>query len=358
MSRTAMWAAALLFLASWAGAGRGDMTIDEARALAERALGWSMEGWEVQTPDGYGANTLITFVWGGRRCTVDASSGTFRGYSRTWLDTGQRSRLSEEQALAVAKREAERIMGPLSASLEWRKAPPRVLNSKLEPVQRPRIDFIGEGPNAADPPRVGLAPRCWVSVDLSDGKVFRYWQTIPCEPVPVSVSTERAQEIARREIGDPAGGIMKCELHQDGMRAYWLVKIRTPAEPQFTKEWDKDLGVMGYHYAPGQTVKLYWIDAVTGEVFFRDAPGGGPGGIDLGAAGVAGQGDAADTASARSSPTDEDALQTASAVPAGQAPPPQPPSSAGGTPALPVAGAAVGLLLCAGAAVFLMRRRR
>ena len=307
-----------------------ELTIDEARAVAEQAMGVSLSGAKVETRATTYADTLAIFELPprGGRCSmyfVGLRSGRFLGYSvpRPSSHATDRAALTTEEALQVAKTEALTRMGDVAAKFEW----------QTHDSSPGYVEVAGIAPPVGDPPHLGLEPFCWVRVDRASGTVCSYRQYWPLRPDPVApkVPREEAVRTAIKEFGEPDARTGEVTLHQPAGVPIWHVPVQSAHWPEQT--YTGDDGIV-YHAGSDPRSCVYRVDALTGEIVGADTYEG-----------------AAAERLAEGVPEPSAASVIASAGPA---------PKAGGRPAVPVvpvAGAGVVLVLAVGALVVIRRRK-
>jgi hypothetical protein len=286
--------AVVLIALSCAPACATELTADEARTLIERTCGVDLAAveptisvWGGQTSgagsplpggkvtEGYRGRSLqvATFTSTGERAyEVDLSNGQLIGWQSPPPPAGAEPRLTQEQALDVAKAAAVRVLGADADFLEWQESPAQ---SSL-----PIVEWRGAGRRAGDPPRTGLAPSCSVTVSLVDGTVVFYNQTIPDsrEPLPVTVTAPGALSIARDYASKQLGWedvALECEpsLTQWQDRVLWHVAIlRGDAKGASTEAADGDSRQLTIDAATGAVLVVGEVEGATGRDYVPAAP--------------------------------------------------------------------------------------
>jgi len=200
-----------------------ELSETEAAALVLDKTGVSVEGLEAsrtERPDGDVVLTFRTNPSGGPGSSyyVNATSGTIPGWSALPQSEHSESAPSEESAEAVALATARKVLGPEADSLVWR------VSRRGDAM----LTLDGEAPMAGEPPRRGLGPEVSVTV-LGDGSVLRYGQYVPTDadrvPLPVTVSADRAVEIARAADTGPRKDLIYAALEQRRGRVRWTVHL-------------------------------------------------------------------------------------------------------------------------------------
>lgn len=224
------------------GWGSSSVNMPEARAIAKRESGLDLgaarmsllcRAWPRQIQlrvDSDSASGAHRAVW-----MVDAIHGCLAGWVADRSDTpaGTPDRLTEEDALAKARDEAMRRLGPAAADLAWRVADSDGSSATVS----------GEGARVGDPPRGGLTASCWAQVSLVDGSVFAYAQTVGSDEEPLTpvVDAERARGIALEAAGAREGAVAAdASLEQRDGRLYWVISIRGRAD----RRWHVALDAM------------------------------------------------------------------------------------------------------------------
>jgi len=329
MTRIKLFAAALL-AAGLVATARCDITVDEARRIAEKHAGHSLADARVVQTDLEVLQKVSfqdpTSPELGREYSVDVTHGLFLGWFQTsdGAAPDAKATLSDAEVLKIAKAALTEHMSAGAADVEW-----RLLGDEDNVVR-----YLCPGPLLGDPPRIGLSPSGGVDVSRRNGAIMALTACMPWSttPLPVNVSEEEAVRIARRATKLDWPPSDKPLLVQRGEAVTWYVQ----------------LGREG-----GQKQSCD-INARTGDVLSTSSSGSArPSGHTEGAPSRSGAPGLA-RPSATSTPSGDDGLQPASAVPAA----PASSQPAGTARTLVIAVASTALVLCAGSALLLLRRRR
>ncbi len=214
-------------------AAHADITIEEARTVAERAARGSLAGAEATRDETGGVATyhFRSKDAAGRKVgdyVVGASTGQLAYYELAPVRASRGGQSGEpitcDRALAIAEAEAERLGGSASAGVNWAVAPGR----------RGGWTVNGEGPLAGDPPRHGLSAEFTVDV-LPDGALLAYSQRLP-DPartgLPVSVTREQAIATAQSAVAQPTYlPVEEPRLFEGRDGVVWTVELGDPAAP-------------------------------------------------------------------------------------------------------------------------------
>lgn len=236
------------------------VTVEEARATAERFAGHSLAGAQVDEL-GSSAAPRARFREGdspesASTWTVSLNDGSLLAWRRPAPTEAQRQHeVSVESAIALARDEAARALGPDADRMVWTVA--------TGGPEAGWVRLMARGPETGNPPRAGLSPSCIAIVHLKGAKVTELTLDRPeaADPVAVAVTRDEAVEAARAAasgaIAPDAPPAEEPQLWQRGGRATWVVKLRIRADSS----------------------EPYWsyrIDAATGQVIGRDRSEGAP----------------------------------------------------------------------------------
>jgi len=203
---------------------RSDISVQEAAEVVRSKAAVSVDGMMVSTRQNDEGDTFVTFSdrpvpQPGRRYDVNLTTG----YFALWLAppssdaTAAESGPEEGAAVNAVKAAARQALGPEADNLEW-----RVTASGSSAM------LYGEMAPSGDPPRRGLTPRVSAAVG-SDGSVYSYGQYVPTgedrEPLPVSVSGEKAAEIAMAADTGPKKDFIGARLEQRRGKVWWTVTL-------------------------------------------------------------------------------------------------------------------------------------
>jgi len=329
MTRMNLIGVALLTVGLTAAA-RCDITVDEARRIAEKHAGHSLAGGRVTDRDlevvhAISIDDPVTPEVG-RTYSVDLTHGTFDGWfqSSDGAPPDAQPTLSDEEVLRIAKAALAEHMGPAAADVEWR------LREESDNV----VKYYCPGPRLGDPPRSGLSASGSVEVSRRNGAIMWLSVDMPWSttPVPVNVSEEEAIRIAKTAVKLDWPPSDEPLLVQRGDRVTWYVRLGRKGGQEKTCDIDA---------ATGKVLSTSSMGSARPSGHTEDAP------PTAGAPGLA-------RPSATSTPSGDDGLQPASAVPAA----PASSQPAGTARTLVIAVASTALVLCAGSALLLLRRRR
>ncbi len=223
MTRTTFALSAAVIYGTWVGGGAwADISVEEARDVAEAASGTSLDDATVATessPPGSGRTVARFTTTGdpGSRTTheVDLTDGRFTGFV---LDrpSSTGAALPDAAATAAAQAAAEQYMGDDAQGLVWSVAGRGNGEARLE----------GQRPYLPDPSRTGLTPSCSVCVG-NDGVVtslvIHRWES---EPLAATVTLEQALAIAEAEAGAGAcTPLVGPHLVQRAGQLYWGMEL-------------------------------------------------------------------------------------------------------------------------------------
>ncbi len=303
------------------GAARAEVTLDEARAAAERYAAHSLacaEGSLTGDPTApffalrETAPSGDTMTW-----VVDAATGVLFSWQRSAPPAGGESgETTPDQAIALASAEAERMVGSDALDLRWSVTPG---------ADGQYLHLVGRGPLLGDPPRAGLSRDCSATVHLPSATLIEFTAGRTCDSVPAAVSVTRDEALAAARAAcakdEPSAGEAPLAeepcLWQFKGQAFWTVRFETRSAERSPIR--------------ARRIRMYTVDAVSGEVVRRD------------------QTDAARTVPVPpASPADTEPAAPAPTQVAG-------PSA---SRALPLAAGAALVLALAGTAVVVRRRRR
>ncbi len=223
--------AVALALLTGALAGRvavADISVTDARRIAEQAAGWDLSDAEEhveEIPLGEGREPIrvVRFTLGdpgpaARSCTVNLTQGVFKGFllPSPATPSGDES-VPPDAALSAARASASQALGEEAETLEW----------TVEDSGRDLYMVKGNGPMAGDPPRDGLTATCWIKVARATGEVVSYHQTIPVsrEPMPLAVARDAAVAAACAASGYDGDPVGEPTLFQGGGGATWYVVL-------------------------------------------------------------------------------------------------------------------------------------
>jgi len=265
LANRGMLTMALSALALWCAGAAADITVDEARSLAARVTGYSLEAAEVkESPNDIGrmfyefvlrdAKNLLMLT-----CWVDAVQGVVTGWTEAHdARLGDREPCqTADAALVRARNLSRRALGPDADRLAWTARPHGEDTWRVE----------GDGGPAGDPPRTGLTPMVLVDIELN-GRVRMYSQIVPDggPPIPTGVPLEAATAAAAKQLGIARAELQPQDtprLRQRWGRLCWDLRFRDADAPLSGGRQRKDYP----HYAT--------VDAVTGEVLWTDRTYGG-----------------------------------------------------------------------------------
>jgi len=232
-----------------------ELSEGQAASLILEKTGFSVEGLHAsrtERPDGDVVLTFRTNPTGGPGSSyyVNATSGTILGWSALPQSEHSESAPSEDKARGVALATARKVLGPEADSLLWRVSGGRHGSS---------LTLDGKAPVAGDPPRRGLTPEASVTV-FGDGSILTYSQYVPTDadsvPLRVSVSRERAVEIASEADSGPEKDLIYATLEQRRGKVWWEVQLG-----------DGDVQLRGAHPSTLRFPSVrFTIDAQTGKI--------------------------------------------------------------------------------------------
>jgi len=262
-ARTLVVLCAALLLSAGSGDAGADITLDAARSLGERVMGFAfgdttpdvrhvadfdLADFKVTAPDGAAC-----------RVRVDLTNGRLESYMVEALGPSGGDQVSGAEAHDVAQAEARRLLGEDADHLAWQ---------QVHSPYAGNFRFRGTAPMLGDPPRVGLSPVVTVDVLAAGGRVASYHQLLPTDRSPIGcrVSAEEATRVAAETL--PRAGQKVIEepvLHQWRGKLWWHVFIEAPVPKGDPLE---HLGRVQWEFR---------IDAVTGEVIEKATQKGGSG---------------------------------------------------------------------------------
>jgi len=252
---------------------------------------------------------------------MGAGHGNFGGWFQSWdgAPADAQATLSDEEVLKIAKTALAEHMGPASADVEWR------LLGESDNV----VKYYCPGPKLGDPPRSGLSASGSVEVSRRNGAIMWLSVDMPWSttPLPVNVTEEEAVRVTRRATGSDHPLSREPHLIQRGDTVKWIVMLGR---------------------RDGQE-KGCDVDAVTGQVLSTHTAGPTYPSPEY-LARRSGASAGTPTPPAPPTPSPDNGVSKASAVA-------MPHTSGGNTWALPVVTVAAVVLVCAGAALVVLRRR-
>lgn len=240
------------------GAAVADLTIEEARQLAQEFARYDLADASVREEDRDGERLAVFKVDDVTR-RVEYTVNLSRGRIVWWRDRPLPStadatpatdaeRVSAEQAIAIVKEVATRALGEDVNSMAW-----TTPNSGGK-----RYAVSGRRPAWGDPPRTsGLSSDVFARVSAS-GRVEYYHQLLPPEaPAEVVVTETQATNTAiadavERGIPEDDVHVQYVRLVQRGSRAYWDIHVSDHA--------------LGERPTSEPRSVIYEIDAQTGEI--------------------------------------------------------------------------------------------
>ncbi len=241
------------------GAAVADLTIEEARQLAQEFATYDLADASVREEDRDGERLAVFEVKREVTRRVEYTVNLSRGRIIGWRDSPRPSAedptpvtdaepVSAEQAIAIVKEVATRALGEDVNAMAW---------TTPNPGGR-RYTVFGRRPAWGDPPRTsGLSPDVFADVSAS-GRVEFYHQLLPPDaPAEVVISETQATDIALAdavERGIPADDVhvQYVRLVQTGSRAYWDIQVSDHA--------------LGERPTSEPRSVIYEIDAQTGEI--------------------------------------------------------------------------------------------
>ncbi len=245
------------------------LTVDEARAVAEREMGVPFAGAE-EVPLANGILEL-RLLDAGLRVQIELAGGYLCGYDRRapYQEFDEDGNLvtplavSAEQAREVGMAELRLRMGEAFARVErWREDASRSGWFRIS----------GHAPPVGDPPRESLSPRATVLVSRISGEVVSFGQALPvqAEPIAPEFPAEEAIAKALADWGIPEARLATGRL-VDGRLGLWqdpygrgeltwiiplMAEVITHEEGPDGED-TKRLDIVG---------RLYKIDALTGDI--------------------------------------------------------------------------------------------
>jgi hypothetical protein len=263
---------------------RGELTVAEARALAEEQLGVDLSGAEADVDR---QKDLAKWVYLTRpargddervHVAVEVLRERIIIYSRSVPKEDRRGRrLSEAEAIERAREYAPLLLTPEELSgMTW------------EVIHEKQGEYLvkGYGPDIGDPPRRGMTPTCDIRLWAKGGalKSIRILLGSTADLVDPEITSDEALQL----VGDKLG---ERPAEMEILEQPYLYQLRDQLQWRFTVrgELPED------HPArrPGHTTRGYRcvVDAVTGEIISldpgRSVPGPDPDGAPGGGAGPA-----------------------------------------------------------------------
>ncbi len=237
---------------------RAEITIDEARAAAERYAGHSLAQARVCRPPA--GQPSVNFIDGlapesQAMYTVDLRDGTLVGWSRPRpKPTGGERTIDVEEAIALAQAEARRELGAEADEMTW----------SAEPFgDGSCVTVKGRGALRGDPPRAGLAPDCLATIHLQGGTMtsFQAGRRHDSVPAPVRVTRDEAVAAARAAYAEDTGSAAEPRFAKEPSLSQWSGRAK------WSIQFLVGSGDLSY-------VRYYDVDAVTGAVVDRDVSKG------------------------------------------------------------------------------------
>ncbi|MBD3173841.1 MAG: hypothetical protein GF320_01565 [Armatimonadia bacterium] len=241
-------------------AGTAEPTEDEARRLAEDALGAPFsvaEQERLESPRGTVHLRLHGMLSDGSsaRCAVDLINECVDFYVVTPptresdSEIGPVEEMSVEEALELAQAEAGRHMGEHARALQWQPGASSV----------DRLQCIGEEPSVGPVSGYeirGATARARVEVDTVRGRVIKYSHELPSttNPVSPSVSADEAQRIALEHMAPDPGTLARRPIleYVPNGDVVWHIVLEERAADQPASE--------------GDPRRIYAVDAVSGDL--------------------------------------------------------------------------------------------
>jgi hypothetical protein len=229
---------ALLWLAL-ATCARAEITVDEARVIAESRAGHSLASAIVHQSE-LASEPRVEFVEGtdpATRCTwsVRLRDGAYTGYTRNSAHSApDTAPMTQDEALAMAQDQAAQEFGAEAGAMRWR----------VQTETPTALTFYGVGPDMGDPPRGGLAPGCEVTVLPSKRTIaaFLVFRPIERAPLPVTITKDQAVATARRALAECTGRPEDTPLAEEpGLGQHrdvvsWSVRF-VPAGGEWSTDW-------------------------------------------------------------------------------------------------------------------------